>query len=184
MCSGNNVPDFSEIQKEFCIPIEFKEGFKKFIEEQVILAPNELITKPATRVLSNGPNGRPKWLTADVEAYALMNSVLHEPFQNICELTGNNDLYEYMKARSESQDRVSRKRLQYITAIRDKGNKCRLVAISDYWTQCLLEPIMMDTQLYIEKRFSKVSFSKNHVQGFNNLKKLIKPGYKSYDISS
>lgn len=143
-----------------------------------------LMTKPATRVLSKGPNGKPKWQTADLEAYALINSKLHEPFKRLCAATGNNDLYEYMLSRSAGHNRVERKRLRYITTIPDKGNKCRLVAISDYWTQVLLEPIMTDIQKYTSDRFKNVSFSKDHQEGFNNLKKFIRPGVMSYDVSS
>jgi hypothetical protein len=134
--------------------------------------------------LSNGPNGKPKWQTADLEAYALLNSELHEPFKKLCSATGNNDLYEYMKSLASSHDRVTRKRLRYITTIKDKGNKCRLVAISDYWTQVLLEPIMRDIQMYTKQRFRNVSYSDSHHTGFDNLKRFIRPGVKSYDVSS
>jgi hypothetical protein len=94
------------------------------------------------------------------------------------------DLYKYMINRASKFDRVERKRLRYITAIRDTGNKCRLVAISDYWTQVLLEPIMFDIQKYTSERFGKVSYSTNHAKGFDNLKKYIRPGVESYDVSS
>jgi hypothetical protein len=58
------------------------------------------------------------------------------------------------------------------------------VAISDYWTQVILEPIMVDVQSYTKERFANVSFSSAHEKGFINLKKFIRPGVKSYDISS
>jgi len=135
-------------------------------------------------VTSNGPNGKPKWQTADLEAYVLINSEHHEAFKALCSLTGNNDLYDYMARIASSINRVDRKRLRYIAAVRDKGNKCRAVAISDYYTQVLLEPIMRDVQRYTSKRFSQVSYSRNHAQGFINLKNFIRPGVMSYDISS
>jgi hypothetical protein len=142
-----------------------------------------LCTRPSLRVLANGPNGRPKWMTADVEAYALINSALHEHFKDLCTSTGNLELYDYMVRRASSYDRVTRKRLRYITTVKDKGNKCRLVAISDFWTQILLEPIMLDCQQYINSSF-KTCYSKDHAKGFNMLKKYIRPGIKSYDVSS
>jgi len=89
-----------------------------------------------------------------------------------------------MESIASKLSRVDRKRLRYITTVRDSGNKCRLVAISDYWTQVLLEPIMRSVQRYAEERFTKVSFSNNHAVGFDNLKKFIRPGIKSYDIKS
>lgn len=184
LCEGNDVPDFTEIEKSFDVPQDFRERFQKYCNNNVSTASLELITKPSTRVLSNGPNGKPKWQTVDVEAYALLRSEIHEPFRNLCMATGNNDLYEYMKFIADSHNRVDRKRLRYITTIRDKGNKCRLVAISDYWTQVLLEPIMRDTQSYIKSKYKNVSYSDNHAKGFINLKKFIRPGVKCYDVSS
>lgn len=182
LCEGNGVGDFTEITKTFDVPSEFRKRYQSYINKNVTRCPCELITKPTTRVLSNGPNGKPKWQTADVEAYALMNSELHEPFKKLCFATGNKDLYEYMQTIASSHNRVERKRLRYITTVRDSGNKCRLVAISDYWTQVLLEPIMIDVERYTSTRFKKVSFSRNHAQGFENLKKFIRPGVNSYDV--
>lgn len=184
LCAGNSVPDLKEIEKAFSVPKEFQNRYSSYVNKHVEKATFELITKPSTRVLSRGPNGKPKWLTADVEAYALINSKLHEPFKRLCVATGNNDLYEYMQSLAKGQDRMERKRLRYITTIPDKGNKCRLVAISDYWTQVLLEPIMTDIQQYTIKRFNNVSYSNDHSKGFDNLKKFIRPGIKSYDVTS
>jgi hypothetical protein len=184
LCDGNGNPDFSEITKSFDVTQEFKNRYEDYIRNNVDLYSGELITKPSMRVLSNGPNGQPKWLTADVEAYALMNSELNVSFKELCLATGNDDLYKCMESIASKQDRVTRKRLRYITTIRDKGNKCRLVAISDYWTQVLLEPIMINIQEYTKSRFRGVSYSDDHAKGFNNLKKFIRPGVESYDVSS
>jgi hypothetical protein len=184
LCEGNNVPDFTEIQKEFSVSDSVRDQYREHLSKVVKVHSGELITKPSTRVLSNGPNSRPKWLTADLEAYALMRSELHEHFKDLCIATGNLDLYEYMKSRSETQTRVDRIRLRYITTVRDSGNKCRLVAISDYWTQVLLEPIMLDVQQYIKQTFGKISYSNDHPAGFRKMRMHIRPGVKSYDVTS
>lgn len=184
LCNGNNVPDLSEIEKAFDVPEEFVRRYESYVNTHVTHSEETLIAKPSTRVLSKGPNSKPKWQTADVEAYVLINSKANEPFKQLCFATGNQSLYEYMEKRASKHDKVERQRLRYITTIADKGNKCRIVAISDYWTQVLLEPIMQDVQRYTQERFGKVSYSTNHQQGFENLKKFIRPGVKSYDISS
>jgi hypothetical protein len=184
LCQGNDVPDFSEIEKEFSIDNTVREQYQKHLSKNVEVVSGELITKPSTRVLSSGPNSKPKWLTADLEAYALMRSELHESFHSLCLATGNSDLYEYMKSRADSLTRVDRARLRYITTVRDQGNKCRLVAISDYWTQVLLEPIMLDVQKYIQTKFNGISFSNNHSAGFHGMKRHLRPGIKSYDVTS
>jgi hypothetical protein len=184
LCEGNDVPDFTEIEKEFSVSESVRDQYREHLSKVVKVCEGELITSPSTRVLSNGPNSKPKWLTADLEAYALIRSELHEHFRELCLATGNLDLYEYMKSRAESLSRVDRARLRYITTVRDMGNKCRLVAISDYWTQVILEPIMLDVQRYTKQRFGRISYTTDHSAGFRKLKKHIRPGTKSYDVVS
>jgi hypothetical protein len=132
LCDGNGIPDFSEITKSFTVPSVFKKRYSDYVIKHVAKHSGEFVSKPSFRVTSNGPNGRPKWMTADVEAYGLINSKLGKDFKILCLNTGNYSLYEYMKTRSDTLSRVDRQRLRYITTVRDKGNKCRLVAISDY----------------------------------------------------
>lgn len=133
LCCGNSTPDYSEITKPFKIKKEFLKRYQTFLGTRNIKQySGELNSVPATRVLSNGPNGKPKWQTAEVEAYALINSELNVHFKNLCQLTGNMDLYNYIENIAKTQDRTDRIRLRYIVGIRGKGNKCRLVAISDY----------------------------------------------------
>lgn len=133
LCCGNSTPDFSEIIKPFKIKTEFLERYQNFLRTRNIKPyTGELYTVPSVRVLSNGPNGKPKWQTAEVEAYALIHSELNVHFKNLCQLTGNIDLYNYMEGITKNLNRTERIRLRYITSVRDKGNKCRLVAISDY----------------------------------------------------
>jgi hypothetical protein len=185
LCTGNGTPDISEITKPFKVPEHITQEFKTFLKLRGVDSPvGELNSRPALRVLKHGPNGKPKWQTAEVEAYALMHSHLHDAFKAMCAATNNVDLYEYVKATASKQSRVDRVRLRNIVVIRDKGNKCRLVAISDYWTQVILEPIMNVTQQFITAEFGSVSSAKNHIAGFNKLKTFIRPGICSYDIKS
>jgi hypothetical protein len=184
LCEGNDVPDFTEIEKAYSVPEPIRAQFQSHLSKTVEKFSGELITKPSTRVLSSGPNGKPKWLTADLEAYALTRSELNVHFKELCLSTGNSDLYEYMESRANTLTRVDRVRLRYIATIRDSGNKCRLVAISDYWTQVLLEPIMTDIQFYIKSQFGRISYSTNHSAGFRKMVENIRPGVKSYDVTS
>lgn len=184
LCDGNDTPDFREIEESFTVPERIRIEYQEHLSRVVPVFSGELITKPSTRVVSNGPNSKPKWQTADLEAYALIRSELHDHFRDLCLVTGNKDLYEYMKARSDTLTKIDRVRLRYITTIRDSGNKCRLVAISDYWTQVILEPIMLDVQDYIRTHFGNVSYSTDHSKGFRGMKRYIREGVKSYDITS
>jgi len=99
-------------------------------------------------------------------------------------LTGNQNLYEFVKRLAEKQEPKEGVRLRYLTAIADKGNKSRIVAISDYWSQILLRPLMLEVQDVISSHFKEFSSLKSHTEGFNKLKKFIRPGIKSYDITS
>jgi len=153
LCSGNKIPNFSEIQKEFCVSKKFLRKYKRYAYANVEPFDGLLQTEPSYRVTSSGPNGKPKWQTADLEAYVLMKSILHDDFKSLCDATKNEGLYDYFKERASKVSRVKRGKLRKIIAIPDIGNKCRLVAVSDYWTQILLEPIMKDVKFNTEQMF-------------------------------
>jgi len=127
----------------------------------------DLITEPTEKFIRNGPNGKPKWQTADIEALALVKDPLFKPFCDLANLTGNQKLVSYIESISNKLDKESsnKTKLRLITSIPDKGNKSRLVAISDYWTQILLKPLMDDVQKLTEKFVSHHSDSRSHVNG-------------------
>jgi hypothetical protein len=158
---------------------EFK-GFFKFDNETT--GTKHLKSSPTLRVVSAGPNNKPKWQTAELEAYALTHSDYATHFKILCEATNNYDLYKYIEAQSMKLHRGDKVRLRYILSIPDKGNKSRIVAISDYWTQTLLRPIMVDVKSWIEEHFGDVVYSNDHSKGFENLLKVIRPDMKSIDI--
>jgi hypothetical protein len=189
LCSDNNKPDFSTITQEHKVAdktlIRFRNFIRKWKESKNFDHSPDLITEPTEKIVSNGPNGKPKWETADIEAKALSHSILWLPFKSLCDLTGNQNLALFVERVAENCElSIENVRLRYVTSIADKGNKCRLVAISDYWTQLLLRPLMKDVQYLIQKHFKGVSSAKSHKKGFNRLKKCIRKGVKSYDISS
>ena len=180
--------DLSEITKEYTVPINFKLEFLSFLRDWKTKVEFErspdLITEPTEKLMNNGPNGKPKWQTADVEAYALLNSELSTPFVQLCEMTGNQKLLSFMRRIAAKQTKALKKRIRYITSFGDKANRSRGVAISDYWTQILLRPLMLEIQEVIQEYFSDFTSITSHSSGFNKLKKFIRQGIKCYDISS
>lgn len=185
LCKGNTVIDTTEITKLFEVSDEFKTRYKRFLKRKYpVMTHGELISKPTLKVTSSGPNGKPKWQTAELEAYALIHSEYEPHFKHLCQATGNMDLYNYVAHRSSLLDRHDRVRLRYILSVADKGNKSRLIAISDYWTQIILFPIMEDVKSWISQNYSNVESSYDHTVGFDKLKKFIRPGVKSKDIKS
>jgi hypothetical protein len=184
----NNKLDLTEIIKEFSLDPKLKSDFHTFIKvwkKRVSFDRSpDLITEPTEKLVSSGPNRRPKWETADVEAKALVNSPLASSFETLCCLTGNQNLWTFIQGVANLQPPRKGTRLRYLTAIADKGNKSRAVALSDYWTQILLRPLMSDVQKIIHEYFHDYCSSKSHEQGFQKLKKFIRLGIKSYDITS
>lgn len=130
--------DITDIKKEFKVdPVliqEFRQYIRDWKVENKFSHSPDLITEPTEKFIRNGPNGKPKWQTADLEAYALVNDPLFKPFCDLANLTGNQNLVTYIESISKKFDKDSSKKtkLRLITSIPDKGNKSRLVAISDY----------------------------------------------------
>jgi hypothetical protein len=189
------VNDFSDIdvidiEREFTVDPKLVNEFRQYIRdwkiENKFSHSPDLITEPTEKFVNNGPNGKPKWETADLEAYALVHDPLYKHFCELANLTGNFRLIDFIEKISNKFDKNSTKdiRLRFITSIPDKGNKSRLIAISDYWTQILLKPLMEDVQSLTEIHFKQHSDSKSHSEGWKNLVNHLRPGINSYDISA
>lgn len=108
LCEGNSVVDTTEITKSFTISEEFKERYRTFIKSKMSSSfwkPGELISSPTLKVISSGPNSKPKWQTAELEAYVLMHSEYAPHFEALCQATGNLDLYKFVKHRASLIDK-------------------------------------------------------------------------------
>jgi hypothetical protein len=194
---GDLVRTFQIDPKELTI---FEEYVNYWVKKTGYECEADLTAAPTVNLVSKGPNKVRKHESAHIEAIALVNSGLWEPYRAFAEETGNLLIIKYIEEYSRlpiskkstspnNKARRSRKekrktRLRYITSIPDKGNKSRLVAISDYWTQIILKPLMLDAQKQIHKYFAPVNSNLNHALGFTKLKGNIRPGTKSYDVVS
>lgn len=74
--------------------------------------------------------------------------------------------------------------LRKITAVPDSGNKSRTIAISDYWTQCLLTPFESKILESIKTLYPDSSNIFDHSGGFNKLMESIKVGTTCIDAES
>lgn len=81
---------------------------------------------------------------------------------------------------NESRSRILRK----ITSVYDSGNKSRVVAIPDYWTQCSLEPFENNVINAIKVIYPESSNIFDHPGGFRKLQNAIKPGTSCLDATS
>jgi len=76
------------------------------------------------------------------------------------------------------------KTLRKITSVPDSGNKSRVVAIPDYWTQCALAPFEDNILNVIKVVYPNSSNIFDHPGGFKKLQNAIKPGTSSLDATS
>jgi hypothetical protein len=132
----------------------------------------------------NGPNGIPKIESATQEAVALFDSVLIHPFRIICQELNCQYLYDYLTSlvNSVNKEDLSNSNLQSndqqtthlrtLARIPDKGFKTRMVAIVDFWSQLILEPIRAHVQRVIEIKFGKTDFRKDQDLGVSQMVKF------------
>jgi len=165
---------------------------------------------PPLSMTAYGPNKAPKTESAAYEAYLLLNSKeLHPPFKRMCLYTNNTEFYEFMKEvgsnfetlyypkggkKSKSVDipdfykssveHTNTACLRKLTSVADVGNKARVVAIPDYWTQCLLTPMEQRILETIKEFYPDCSNIFDHSGGFEKLRRFIKKGTVSMDAQS
>lgn len=124
---------------------------------------------------SNGPNGLPKIESAPMEAYALTmgKDDLYRYMKEYCHITGNDSFISYLESvakhfedkNPEASDNFNNILLRKLSAIADVGNKSRTIAISDYWTQSLLQPLEIAVNKVTNTIFGKECCFYSHARG-------------------
>jgi len=197
VCQGQAELDLESIKYSFKIPVDIEEDFTAFLEsrlgkQDVIKNLSRLRINSLSLGPANGPNGVDKLSSAAVEAQMLTESnKLYSHFENICSLTGNSAFNNYMKTYSynskdksiefdESKDYFLRK----LTAIPDRGNKSRIVAICDIWTQTALAPLEREEIRMLKENFSEHSAFFDHSQGFDQILTKYDENWKSIDATA
>lgn len=160
------------------------------------------------RLNKNGPNGKPKIESAYEEALCLLDSKLFRPFTVMCSELKSDYLVSYLEALKEipmdtlqqpDNSRGYTTKLRLLAPVPDSGFKTRIVAIVDFWTQLVLEPIRTHVQMVVEKEFRYTDFRMDQTSGVNSMvdfqrrclneeyvkeHKLNIRSLKFYDISS
>lgn len=144
---------------------------------------------------NNGPNSVPKLESAGMEAYQILfnEPILLEHFTNYCRETSNMDFLDYMKSVAEKHKLASQNdktvkvkdiRLRKLTSIADSGNKSRTIAICDFWTQSLLQPIEAKIIGVTHKIYKDNCAFSSHSAGWEKIKNFLHPeGLKSLDAT-
>jgi len=157
---------------------------------------------PPLSIIANGPNSVPKCDSAPLEAYLLSKSKeLFPSFQKLCSITGNKDYFDFVvniadqfktkldqvlsqksaKEKSEAMAILSKGLLRKITSVTDSGNKSRIIAISDYWTQNLLQPLERNVISIIKVCFPTSCNIWDHEGGFQKLVSCLRVGILCLD---
>jgi len=120
---------------------------------------------------SNGPNLKPKLETALAEAVVLAkDDTLHRALKNLCYLTNNNDFYTFFtQCVKEHKGDTSDILLRRLASIPDKGNKSRVIAICDFWTQSMLKSVEDKLVNITHNLYSKNCCFYSHGQGWENI---------------
>jgi len=155
VCEGNRELDVEHLLTKFTLKTQTMVDFEKFVIETIDPyketqhpESNPLVTEPFFGP-ANGPNGAPKLQTADLEAYGLVNSPLFQYIKDISTSSGDSGFVNYIKFRAETYAALPENKkvkpkdivLRKLTSIPDKGNKSRVIAMCDLWTQAVLKPV-------------------------------------------
>jgi hypothetical protein len=123
---------------------------------------------------SNGPNRVPKLESALEEASVLKkNQVLYKAFEKICIITGNKQFLNFFSESAKKYlnlpSKLTNIKLRKLTAIPDNGNKSRVIALCDIWTQSVLaslEGVVIDVSA---KLFPNNLAYFSHKEGWNKI---------------
>lgn len=175
---GLSDPDFISITKK-ARPInkDLLSKFETYVSEKLgayRFTPDSVnLSSFSVSINRKGPNGIPKVESSHKEAKRLVEDKLFRPFKNLCTCLGIDYLCSYVVSLSEMELSIpetaprnvksflkSKKpvNLRIVVPIPDSGCKTRVVAIPDFWTQLVLEPIRVHVQRVTESLFRKSDF--------------------------
>lgn len=206
--SDNNNFDISNIKETFVVPKSWEDEFVLYVRKRLNkqhLCPGHTVTEQvdwlkssgfnlkATPFLgqSSGPNGAPKMETAGIEAATLMSSDLWIPFQKLCYLSNNKNFLTFMKNYMCGEIPTSLRKgktllvmLRKLTGIPDKGNKSRVIAIVDIWTQTLLAPLEKVMERLLKFYFEDKSAFYSHSKGWDKVLTKSDRCWRSIDATA
>jgi hypothetical protein len=172
---GLSDPDYKSItEKAKPINENLLKDFETYVSEILtphVYNPDDVhLDRYPISIKKKGPNGVPKMESAHEEAIKLTTGNLWKPFKNICSYLESDYLVDYLTELSgvipDAPVKDIETRLRVIVPVPDSGGKTRLVAIADFWTQLVLEPIRHHVQEVIERLFGTTDFRLNQDDGF------------------
>jgi len=135
--------------------------------------------------MTQGPNREVTLSSSVKEAKALLqDKTLGKSFKLFATHTGNNEFYNYVESLSKIEEiDISDIRLGSLALVPDSLNKHRLVAMVDYWTNCLLAPLEELVRSKLKEHFHHTDFLRNHSEGSTKVRNFKGPSW-SLDLSN
>lgn len=147
VCSANKTIDLTKAKAKFKLDPGLVAAYEQFVRKELAeiresITPTDLhfdlFLSP-----SKGPNRLPAQESALIESAALYrHKTLHAAFKDLCTLTGNTNFYLFFEQCAKKmlglKSKLARTHLRRIGSQPDKGNRSRVFAICDLWTQSVL----------------------------------------------
>jgi len=204
VCESFHELEVEDLQKTFELDPIWVKGFEDFVGKKIFGDWNmsQLTNLCELRVTaplygsSNGPNGLPKMQYAPEEAEAIVSGELSGPFLDYCEASKNLDFHEWTNhmASPEAKERHPKKGnripkksktiLRKLVSIPDAGNKSRVIAICDFYTQSLLAPLEDFINRVLLHKFRESTAFDSHTKGFNIVKDKCDETWVSLDAKA
>lgn len=181
---GLTSADFASVEEK-SKPIDedlllgFTTYVEKALEPHVYIPEKVYLSTYKTNYKKKGPSGKPKLESAPEEAILLLkDKSLSQPFRVICSALGVSYLISYMEALvsqtrakvpDDSNENLKEAKLRKLVTVADSGFKTRIVAIVDFWSQLVLEPIRHYVQLVTKKLYVNTDFRVNQDRGVKSM---------------
>jgi hypothetical protein len=176
VCSANRTLDnLNNLKAKFRLEPAMVSRFEKFTRNFLSEAREKITLTDLSFDLflgpSNGPNGKPKLETAAAEANLLVkDETLYSALKDLCTITANSTFLSFFERISKDSNKdVSRILLRKLTSVPDKGNKSRVIAICDFWTQSILNSVEKVVVRVTSNLFKKECCFFSHSAGWTNV---------------
>jgi len=194
VCSANRtLASLKELKTKFKLQPEMVGRFEQYAQRRLTNVRESITLSDMSFDLflgpSNGPNGVPKLESArDEAAYLVRNKVMYEAIKEMCIITNNNAFLEFFRLRSEeSKGDLDSVLIRRLASIPDKANKSRVIAICDFWTQCIFNSVEKIVVKITMQLFRKNCCFYSHSSGWDDIQsqtKEVKERLVSLDATS
>lgn len=176
VCSANSTLDsLVNIKKRAKLDPELVKRYRAFAQSRLTEVRESITLTDMTFEFflgpSNGPNGKPKLDSALAESVVLAkDKTLYNAVKTLCFTTNNNAFFTFFEESSKNfKGDTTNILVRKLTSIPDKGNKSRVIAICDFWTQSILKSVEDRIVNITSNLYGKNCCYHSHNQGWENI---------------